>query len=201
MVEKYEHPEAGRQRGARAQSRQALFTRVACAITFFTFCCPAPAGAKDQLRIGALSLDWPEGYRSERSGEELLLRGPDDERVVVSYSRGMNHFDLQLQERFAKMHRSFALRTLHAMAAGSGTVVQDLQIVHLSRDTVVYSTASRVRHASAESYYLQYFVAGPFSVALFKVQGDGETMRAKRRFDAMFSSAHWNEAVVTARIR
>jgi hypothetical protein len=99
------------------------------------------------------------------------------------------------------MHRVFALRTLTDMAAARGRLVQPLMITVLADGTIVYSTASRVRHATMESYYLQYFVVGAFSAALFKVEGEGETLSHKRRFDAVFTSAHWNEVRVHALAR
>ena len=80
-------------------------------------------------------------------------------------------------------------------------LVQPLMSTHLKNGTVIYSTASQVQHAASESYYLQYFVVGPFSIALFKIEGEGETMRQKMRFDALFYSAQWNEIRVTARVR
>ena len=162
---------------------------------------PQPVVANERLSIGSLSLDWPDAYKSERVGDAILLRGPNDERVVISYLRGRNHFAKDQRERFARMHLVYALRTLPEMAARRGMVVQPLMTTHLKDGTVIYSTASQVQHAATESYFLQYFVVGPFSIALFKIVGEGETMRQKMRFDGLFNSAQWNEIRVTARVR
>jgi hypothetical protein len=44
-------------------------------------------------------------------------------------------------------------------------------------------------------------VVGPFSIALFKIEAEGETMGQKRRFDRLFRSLQWNETRVSAQIR
>ena len=165
------------------------------------FTAPQSVLAVERLSIGTLSVDWPEGYSSDRVGDALLLRAPNDERVIVSYLRGRNHFLKEQRLRFAGMHRVFALRTLTDMAASRGKMVRPLTISELADGTIVYSTASRVRHATMDSYYLQYFVVGPFSAALFKIEGEGDTLREKTRFDAVFASARWNEARVSGRVR
>ena len=165
------------------------------------FGAPQQILAAERLSIGSLSLDWPDGYRSERLGDAILLRGPDDECVVISYVRGRNHFAKDQRERFARMHSIYALRTLPDIAARHGIVVQALKTTHLRDGTVIYSTASQLQHATRESYYLQYFVVGPFSIALFKIEGEGETMGQKTRFDGLFKSSQWNETRVSARFR
>jgi hypothetical protein len=165
------------------------------------FGAPQQVLAAERLSIGSLSLDWPDGYKSERLGDAILLRGPDDERVVISYVRGRNHFAKDQRERFARMHSIYALRTLPGMAARHGVVVQALRTTYLRDGTVIYSTASQLQHATRESYYLQYFVVGPFSIALFKIEGEGETMGQKTRFDGLFKSSQWNETRVSARFR
>ena len=162
---------------------------------------PQQVLAAERLSIGSLSLDWPDGYKSERLGDAVLLRGPSDERVIISYVRGRNHFAKDQRERFARMHSIYALRTLPDMATRHGVLVQALETTHLRDGTVIYSIASQMQHATRESYYLQYFVVGPFSIALFKIEAEGETMSQKRRFDRLFRSLQWNETRVSAQIR
>ena len=188
---------AHRQRNAGRRSR----VHVVAFMSLLWFATPQPVLATERLSIGSLSLDWPNGYKSERVGDAVLLRGPNDERVIISYVRGRNHLAKDQRERFARMHLVYALRTLPETAARHGMLVQPLMSTHLKNGTVIYSTASQVQHAASESYYLQYFVVGPFSIALFKIEGEGETMRQKMRFDALFYSAQWNEIRVTARVR
>lgn len=171
------------------------------ALMLLYYAAPQPVLAMERLSIGTLSLDWPDGYSSDSLGDALLLRAPGDERVIVSYLRGRNHFAKEQRLRFARMHRDFALRTLTDMATNRGAMVQPLTISELADGTVVYSTASRVRHATRESYYLQYFVVGPFSAALFKLEGEGQTLRQKKRFDAVFASVRWNEVRVNRHIQ
>ena len=118
--------------------------------------------ADDGISIGTLVLDWPKGFSNHRTGDALLLRGPDDEHVVVSYLRGRNDFGRLERARFARMHQVFALRTLPDSAAMRGAVVQALRCTQLPNGMVVYSTASQASQASQPYYYLQYFVVGPF---------------------------------------
>ena len=165
------------------------------------FAAPQQILAAERLSIGSLSVDWPDGYKSERLGDAILLRGPNDEHVVISYVRGRNHFSKDQRERFARMHSIYAQRTLPDMAARHGVVVQALRTTYLRDGTVIYSTASKLQHPARESYYLQYFVVGPFSIALFKIEGEGETMGQKTRFDGLFKSSQWNETRVSARFR
>jgi hypothetical protein len=160
-----------------------------------------PLLGADSIRIGSLCLDWPDGFTNERFGDALLLKGPAEERVVVSYLRGRNDFSKEERGRFARMHHIFATRTLPDAAAGHGLVVQPLTTIRLANGTMIYSTASQAQHAATEYYYLQYMIVGPFSAALFKVQGYGDVISQKSRFDALFASARWNEVAVTSHVR
>jgi len=41
----------------------------------------------------------------------------------------------------------------------------------------------------------------PFGIALFKIEGEGETVRQKTRFDGLFHCAQWNEIRVATQVR
>jgi hypothetical protein len=154
-----------------------------------------------QISIGTLTLDWPEGFTNQRFGDALLLIGPNEERVVISYLRGGNGFSEKERARFIGMHRSFAVRALPRSAAERGIVVQQLDTNRLGNGAVIYSIASQAPQGTDGAYFLEYFLVGPFSAALFKIEGRGNALSRKRSLDVAFMTAHWNEAVVSGRLR
>jgi len=155
-----------------------------------------PLAADDKISIGSLSLDWPDGFSNRRFGDALLLIGPESESVVVSYLRGQNNFSKAARLRFSRMHHQFALRALPNSAAVRGGIVQPLRSIRLANEAMVYSIASQAQDGSGAHYYLEYFVVGPFSAALFKLEGHGDALTQVSRFDLVFASARWNEVTV-----
>ena len=150
--------------------------------------------AEQTLKFGSLSLQWPDGWRSEESNGEQRLLGPNGEKVIVTVS--------SLRPAVAEDEAVKAIQSLHDFAnsqmprlaeAVGGTVTRPLQRDAVDDVHVNYSTVSQKKGFFGQSYYLQYFLVGRRSGVFLTLEGKGDAVPKADQFDKIVSTAYWHE--------
>ena len=146
----------------------------------------------EELDLGGLRIDWPDGYKDQGGDEPIHLVGPDGTGVLISVWKatpkdGSNEV-LDTKSAFSGVAES----RLPQSAAAQGKVVIPLQLKSLPNGSVLYSTATQAGSRRAPEFYLQYMLVAPSArAALFTIEGRGEATVQHARFLEHFDSAAW----------
>jgi hypothetical protein len=145
-----------------------------------------------EVRIGARSLDWFDGFTQSTNSEPVRLTGPDGVVVLVSAYRVKDEAVARGGVSDIERYVAFAQNQLPKLASKAGTVVVPLVRDDLLNGMILFSTAARTSSLFSSGFYLQYFLITPHGrVALFTVEGKGDALAEHERYRPLFNTAQW----------
>src|SRR5262245_31571218 len=174
--------------------REDAMRRPILALLLSICACTAAVAAQLSLNAGnrTFSISWLDGFTYTPAGQSQRWRGPNDELVIatVAIPRGpLQDSDIA---RTIAQHTSFAETKLPGLAAAKGSVTKELTKEQLSSGATLYSTATQTTQRFKDYYYLQFFHISPQAeIALFTVEGFGQSTAEFGRYRPLFDSAKW----------
>ncbi len=146
-----------------------------------------PAIAFDRLQVGELSLPWPDGWKLLQTDQDIRLKGPNKERMIVTY--------LPLTEdpkqNVIALHK-FAKSTLPDTAKTvGGKVIRPLEAKKLPTGLMLYSTLTVSEYQKAQPFFLQYLIVGDQGGTLLTLQGKDSNNEMIKVYDKAISQATW----------
>lgn len=149
----------------------------------------------EELDLGGLRIEWPDGYKDLGGDSPIQLVGPDGTGVLITVWRVSPKDDSSEVPDTKSAFSGIAESRLPKLAAAQGKVVVPLQQQSFPNGSVLYSTATQTGSRRTPEFYLQYMLVAPSTrAALFTIEGRGEAIAQHARFREHFDSAAWLDA-------